>query len=90
MLLNCQPNASVLRFPFPMTSINCANVMRYPLPTEEGWEPLPPIPESEMPEWLLGAKRAMERATEKELDRKRKLGYKIVIWKDRKVQVVDP
>ena len=60
------------------------------LPTEEGWEDLPEIPESEMPEWLLGAKRAMERATEKELERKRKLGYKIVIWKDRRVQVVDP
>ena len=76
--------------PAPTTSTNSANAMRYPLPTEEGWEDLPEIPESEMPEWLLGAKRAMERATEKELERKRKLGYKIVIWKDRKVQVVDP
>ena len=59
-------------------------------PTDPDWEDLPPIPESEMPEWLLGAKRAMERAIEKELELKRKLGQKVVIWKDRKVQVVDP
>ena len=54
------------------------------------WSKEPEIPESEMPEWLLGAKRAMERATEKELDRKRKLGHKIVIWEDGEVKVVDP
>ena len=59
-------------------------------PTDPDWEDLPPIPEDEMPEWLLGAKRAMERAIEKELELKRKLGQKVVIWKDRKVQVVDP
>ena len=59
-------------------------------PEDPRWEGLPPIPESELPDWALGAKRAMERATEKEFDRKRKMGYKIVIWKDHKVQVVDP
>ena len=32
----------------------------------------------------------MERAAEKELDRKRKLGHKIVIWEDGQVKVVDP
>ena len=31
----------------------------------------------------------MERVIEKELELKRKLGQKIVIWKDKKVQVVD-
>ena len=54
------------------------------------WTKEPEIPEEEMPEWLLGAKRAMERATEKELERKRKLGHKIVIWKDGEAIVVDP
>ena len=54
------------------------------------WTKEPEIPEEEMPEWLLGAKRAMERATEKELERKRKLGHKIVIWKDVEAIVVDP
>lgn len=51
---------------------------------------LSPIPEDELPEWLLGAKRALERATEKELERKRKLGHQIVIWEDGQVKVVDP
>jgi hypothetical protein len=59
-------------------------------PSDPEWEGLPPIPDDELPEWLLGAKRAMVRAIEKELDLKRKLGQKIVIWKDHKVQVVDP
>jgi len=54
------------------------------------WSKEPEIPESEMSTRLLGAKRAMDRATEKELDRKRKLGHKIVIWKDGEVQIVDP
>ena len=54
------------------------------------WSKEPEIPESEMPDWLLGAKRAMERATEKEIDRKRKLGHKVVIWEDGEVKVVDP
>jgi predicted ABC-type ATPase len=57
---------------------------------DKDWSTHPRLPESEMPDWLLGAKRAMDRATEKELDRKRKLGHKIVIWKDGKVQIVDP
>jgi hypothetical protein len=43
-----------------------------------------------MNDWLRGIRRAFERATEKELDRKRKLGFKVVIWKDGRVQVVDP
>lgn len=50
----------------------------------------PRIPESEMPDWLLGANAAMKRATEKEFARKRKLGHKIVIWEDGAVKVVDP
>ena len=44
----------------------------------------------QMSEWLIGAKRAMDRAIKKELELKRKLGQKVVIWKDRKVRVVDP
>ena len=56
---------------------------------DKDWSKEPPIPESEMSDLSLGANRAMKRTTEKELDRKRKPRYDIVLWKDDRVQVVD-
>lgn len=49
-----------------------------------------PIPDEDLPSWVLAAKRAMQRGTRKEFERKRKLGEKIVVFRDGKVVVVDP
>lgn len=48
-----------------------------------------PIPEGQLPAALMGVKRALDRATVRELEQKRKLGQRIIIWKDDQTQIVD-